>query len=213
MEWTSLHPLDVNRVRDYLAKLQPIPDTPGELTLGLARFLAARDVAFVQPGLSLSSLEARIDRGIGMLMRPPSRLFMDAGLDPVIAHQLPIRLDMQAGSMGGAFIPARLIPDVQRLLDARMARILRRLGEAEYAAIPTLGLLIEAVDNVAGRGLGLYEAIDAIAPDEPASWPSGAKIVTADPKRLGRDLRKRLEVAAKPEKQPGLLKRLTGRSS
>lgn len=226
MEWMSLHPLDVERVNEFYRQIKPGDDAydglvamrAGDkrggavLTLGLARRLAVGEPVFFHDGLSLSTFEARFDRGIGMLMRPPSRLFIDAGLEPAAAHRLPIRLDPQSGSMGGAFVPARLIPDMRRILDDRMVRILRRLVEAEYDAIAMLGLLIEATDHVAGRGLGLYEAIDAVAPDHPESLPTGARLVLADPKRLDRDLRVRLETALKPEKQPGRIKRIFGRS-
>jgi hypothetical protein len=222
MEWTSLHPLNVERVRVFLESLRP--DDPAfaglgaaergdergsaPLTLGLARFIAEGEPIFFHDGLSLTTFEARIDRGIGMLMRPPSRLFMDAGLDASVARALPIRLDLQQGAMGGAYVPARLIPDMRRILDERMKRIILRLSEAEYDAVPALGLLIEATDYVASRGLGLYEAIDAVASDQLESLPAGSRLLLADPKRLDRDLRKRLEAAAKPEKQPGLIKRV-----
>ncbi len=227
MEWTTLHPLEVERVREFLDQLRPgdpafaglnaaeAGDERGSaaLTLGFARFIAEGESIFFESGLSLSTFEARIDRGIGMLMRPPSRLFADAGLSVNAARALPIRLDMQRGSMGGAYVPARLISEMRRILDDRMTRIVRRLSEAEYDAVATLGLLIEATDHVAARGLGLYEAIDAVAPDQPSSLPAGSRLVFADPKRLDRDLRKRLEAATKPEKLPGLIKRVFGRSN
>ena len=215
LEWTSLHPLDPDRVDDYLRRLgAPAPHDEREanaLTLGLARFIAEGQPVFFQQGLSLTTFEARIDRGLGMLMRPPSRLLIDAGMDPVAARSLPIRLDLNAGMMGGAFVPPRLMPNARAILDERMKRILRRLTDAEYDAVATLGLLIEAVDYAAERGLGLFEAMDAIDPDQPASWPRGAQVLVADVKRLDRDLRKRLEAAAKPDKKPGLLGRVFGR--
>lgn len=224
MEWTSLHPLDVERAAAFLELARANPDftetlnpsrTPGEsavnrLTLGLARFLSSESPVFFHDGLSLTTFEARIDRGIGMLLRPPSRLFLDLGLDPAIARVMPIRLDLQHGGMGGAFVPARLVPQMRTILDERMVRILRRLNEADYDGVATLGLLIEAVDYAVERGLGLFEAIDAISPDHPATWPAGAVVLGADPKRLDRDLRKRLEAAAKPEKRPGLIRRIMG---
>ena len=227
MEWTTLHPLDQNRVRAFLEQLREgdpafagllaarrgdEPDS-GSLTLGLARFISVGEPIYFQDGLSLTTFEARIDRGLGMLMRPSSRLLMDAGLDVDAARALPIRLDLQRGSMGGAYIPARLIPEMQRILDERMTRIVRRLSEADYDAVPTLALLIEAADHVAARGLGLYEAIDAISPDDHRSIPLGAKVVFADPKRLDRDLQKRLDAATKPDKQPGRIRRVFGRAS
>jgi hypothetical protein len=215
LEWTSLHPLDLGRVAAYLRQLKaPAPHDEREanaLTLGLARFIAEDQPIFFQPGLSLTTFEARIDRGIGTLMRPPSRLFADAGLDPVAARALPIRLDVNEGMMGGAFVPPRLMPNMRAILDERMKRILRRLNDADYDAVASLGLLIEAVDFAAARGLGLYEAIDVIDPDSPSSWPAGAQVLEADVKRLDRDLRKRLEAAAKPDKKPGMLQRMLGR--
>lgn len=226
MEWTSLHPLDESRVAAYLERVRAdrlretglravnIRDDreAGVLTLGLARFLAEGEPVYFHEGLSLTTIEARIDRGVGMLMRPPSRLFMDAGLDASAARALPIRLDLQQGMMGGAFVPARLIPQMRTMLEERMARILRRLNEAEYDAVAALGLLIEAADDAAARRVGLYEAIDAVQPDLPSTWPPGARVRFADVKRLERSLRKQLEAAAKPEKRPSLMAWMLGRS-
>jgi hypothetical protein len=53
--------------------------------------------------------------------------------------------------------------------------------------------------------------MDVIAPEAPAADPPGARIVEPSRKRLDPALRKRLEAAARPPKQPGLIRRLFGR--
>src|SRR5215211_6650448 len=82
---------------------------PNEISFGLAGWLAAQQPVFARQGLSLSSWEARVDRGAGMLMRPPSRLFSDAGLDLTLARSMAIRIEAGDAMMGGAYVPARLI--------------------------------------------------------------------------------------------------------
>src|SRR6266511_4149473 len=59
------------------------------VSFGLAQVLATAQPTFVPTGVGLTIWEARIDRGAGMLMRPPSRLFVDAGLDPAAARAMP----------------------------------------------------------------------------------------------------------------------------
>ena len=88
-------------------------DGASALTYGLAQVLATQQPSFFCAGMSLTAWEARIDRGIGMLMRPPSRLFTDAGLDIAPARVLPIRLDLARGMMGGY---TRLLPAEDRSL-------------------------------------------------------------------------------------------------
>ncbi len=177
------------------------------ITAGLAQVLASRHPSYAQYGLGLTPLEARIDRGVGMLLRPPSRLFSDAGLDRAMARSMPIRLDLEGGMMGGAFIPARLIPGLEELIERRTARFLKRLAEAEMDNVAALGLLIEACRYAREAEMGLYEAINVIDPDEPRSWPPGATVITANRKRLDPHLRKRLEEAAKPPKRPNAFSR------
>src|SRR4051812_31404920 len=75
------------------------------VSAGLGRVLATFEPVFLTPGAGLSQLEARYDRAIGMLLRPPSRLFGEAGLEVSVARTMPIRLDASGTSMGGAFIP------------------------------------------------------------------------------------------------------------
>ena len=181
------------------------------VTFGLAQLLATAGPSFAMPGLALTTLEARIDRGVGMLLRPPSRLFVDAGLDVRAARTMPIRLDLSRGLMGGAFVPARLVPELEALLERRLERFLRRIAEAELDAVAAVGLLIEACAVARARGVGLFEALDVITLEAPESDPPGATVVPGDRGRLDKALRRRLEEAAKPPKQPGLVARIFGR--
>lgn len=180
------------------------------VSLGLARVLATAQPTFYLPGASLTALEARIERGVGMLMRPPSRLFGEAGLDTPSARAMPIRLDFAAGSMGGAYVPARLVPQFAALLRERETRLVRRMVEAELDAVAVFGLLLQTVEWAEARGMGLFEALDAIVPEVPAADPPGAVIAAPNRKALDAALRKRLEEAARPPKKPGLLSRLLG---
>ena len=181
------------------------------VSYGLAQALATAHPTYLLPGAGLTVWEARIDRGVGMLLRPPSRLFGEAGLVTRAARAMPIRLDLGAGMMGGAHIPARLVPDLQRLLEARTERLVRRLVEAELDGVAILGLWMESAAYAAERGLGLYEALDVVVPEAPEADPPGARVLVPDRKRLDPALRRRLEEAAKPPKQPGLVARLLGR--
>ena len=181
------------------------------VSFGLAQVLATAHPTFLLPGAGLTVWEARIDRGLGMLLRPPSRLFGDAGLTAAAARTMPIRLDLGAGTMGGAFVPARLVPDLRRLLDERTERLVKRLIDAELDGVAVLGLLMDAAAYAASRGLGLFEAIDVIVPEVPEADPPGARVLVPNRKTLDPALRRRLEEAAKPPKQPGLAARLFGR--
>src|SRR5688500_450239 len=80
------------------------------VSYGLARVLGSAEPVFSLPGLGLTQLEAKFDRGMGMLLRPPSRLFAAAGLETAAARAMPIRLDAAGGMMGGAVVPPRLAP-------------------------------------------------------------------------------------------------------
>lgn len=179
---------------------------------GLARLLGATEPVYFAPGAGFTQLEARYDRGIGMLLRPPSRLFTDAGLDIAAARAMPIRLDASGGgTMGGAFMSPDLTVQFRDQLDGRMERLARRMAEAELDAPAYVGLLLEAASYAADRGLGLYEAADVIVPGVPESEPPGMRVIAPDRKRLERGLRARLEEASRPPKEPGLLARLFGR--
>lgn len=227
MEVISLHPFDPDIARRYVAALTgEAPPHPSwsewwnaglvearenarsgaepainQLTLGLAWALGSHHPSFVHDGFGLTVWEARVDRGVGMLLRPPSRLFTDAGLDAATARNMPIRLDVQSGLMGGAYIPARLIGSLQEIIDARFDRTVRRLVDAGYDPINTMGLVTEAVAFARQNGLGLYEAMDAVGPDGQA-W-SGMQVIEPDPKRLGKEFRQRIALARKPPKVEG----------
>jgi hypothetical protein len=181
------------------------------VSAGLARTLSTIEPVFVTPGSGLSQLEARYDRAIGMLLRPPSRLFAEAGLDLSVARAMPIRIDASGATMGGAFIPPSLVTQFGDLLDRHAERLALRMAEAYMDAPAMLAILIEAATYASSQGKGLFEAIDIIVPGVPASYPPGTRLVTADGRRLAPELCRRLEEAARPPKKPGLLARLFGR--
>ena len=237
MELVSLHPLDPVVARTYVQALKretPVPaswktwwnpdlvnavDTTrsgneraaNQVTYGLAQALATEQPVFAQDGCAFSIWEARIDRGIGMLMRPPSRLFGEAGMDEAVARVMPIRLDLQHGMMGGSYVPARLIPDLARMLDTHLERTARRMHEGEYDTMALLGLMLEAVTYAREREFGLFEAMDVVGPDGEAL--PGTVVIRADRKRIDPAIRARIETAIKPPKKPGLFARVFGRAS
>jgi hypothetical protein len=184
-----------------------------ELTYAFARELAGRHPTYFHPGISLTTWEARVDRGVGMLMRPPSRLFIDAGIEPRLARELPIRLDLSRGMMGGAYIPARLTGELERMLDARLERTVRRLIEAEWDGVAVLGLMLEMAAYARSHGLAVYEAIDVVSPDGSVPGVPTARVISADRRRLDTPLRDRMERAAKPPKKPSRWARLRGRAA
>jgi hypothetical protein len=183
------------------------------ISYGLAQALATTHPSFFLPNAGLTAWEARTDRGIGMLMRPPSRLFGEAGLPIPIARTMPIRVDPSMGMMGGAHIPARLIPNLQSLLDTKAEKLVRRLVEAEYDGVTLVGMLIEAADAAAAQRAGLYEALDVIVPEAPEGDPPGTRVIAPDRDRIPPELRIRLEEAAKPPKKPGFFERLFRRGA
>lgn len=242
MELCSLHPFEESAVSEFVSLAtgaEPLGATSGHwpagtvlearhaveqiaagdrrgpfaLTFAMARGMAARTPIFVHAGISLTTWEARVDRGIGMLMRPPARLLIDAGMDPWIAHVLPIRLDLHRGTMGGAYVPARLMEQLDRLLDARLERSVRRLVDAEADAVAVMGLMIETVAYARANHMALFEAIDVVGDDGDAPGIPTARVVLADKRRLDKALRARIEQAAKPPKKPGLWSRLTHRGA
>ncbi len=189
---------------------RPLPQhpRPSDVTFGFAVWLAARQPVFAHPGLSLSAWEARVDRGSGMLVRPPSRLFGEAGLATDIARSMPIRIESGDAMMGGAFVPARLVDRYLERLDTNLERSVRRLVEAERDPLPVMSLMYEAARYAAGNGLGLFEAIDVLDPADPSSWPPGARVVAGSHDRA---LLERIQLAARPQKEPGLIARLFSR--
>jgi hypothetical protein len=113
--------------------------------------------------------------------------------------------------MGGAYVPARLMAEFDRLLEARLERSVRRLVEAEADGVEVMGLMMETVAYARANGLALFEAMDVVSADGDAPGLPSARIVVADKRRLDKALRHRLEQAAKPPKKPGLWSRLTHR--
>lgn len=182
-----------------------------QFTSAFAVWLSGRSAVVLAPDSSLTTWEARVDRGIGMLMRPPSRLFVEAGLPQKVVHSLPIRLDANMGMMGGAFIPPRLMPALLELLDSRLERMIRRLTEADMDPAAIYSAMFTAATLARERGHGLYEAQD-IALE--GMLPASASIVLPNPMSLDAALRERIVIAARPsekERKPGLVGKLLGR--
>jgi hypothetical protein len=231
MELISLHPFDPAIAERYISALRgehaPDPawsswwspalgedvagvaagseDAANRVTLGLAWALSAEHPAFVREGFGLTTWEARIDRGIGMLMRPPSRIFADAGMERAGLQAMPIRLEVESGMMGGAYIPPRLIGQMADMFDQRLERLARRMKDADYDPYPMLALLHAAIAYAHERELGLYEAQDAVG------GPAPMRIIEApDRKSMDPVLRERIKVALAPEKK-GFFSRLFGR--
>lgn len=235
MEIMSLHPLDEEIVtRFVVAVTGEAPPDPAwqpwwprevpvllermragderaanELTLRLAWALGTRHPTFAAPGFGLTLWEARVDRGVGMYLRPPARLFRELGLGLDVLRTMPIRVDTTLGLMGGAFVPAHLVPKVKELLEAREQRMARRLREAEMDPVVALTLFHDAVDYALARNLGLYEALDAVGPGGEAVF--GGEVVIGSRDRVPRSERKRIDELSKPPKKPGLLQRMFGR--
>lgn len=181
---------------------------PDVVSHSLATFLTGRAPVFAMADVSFSGWEASIDRGVGMLLRPPSRLFVDAGMDRSVAQAFPIRLDPQRGMMAGSYVPPHLIGDLHDLLEQRMDRQLRRLQEAELEPVITLGAMLRAIAYAREHKTGLLEAMDVLHPQIDA-----IQIVQITRRKdIDPQLLKRLDEAIKPPKQPGLIARLFGRS-
>jgi hypothetical protein len=118
---------------------------------------------------------------------------------------MPIRLDLHGGMMGGAYIPARLMDNLAELMDSRLERMARRLHEAETDPFPMIDLMNQAVEYARERGLGLYEAQDAVGS---ASVVPGMRVIEpSDKKRMDAELRNRIQAAITPEKKPGFFSR------
>ncbi len=180
------------------------------VSLTLAQILAAAEPSFVHEGLSLTTLEAAIDRGVGMLLRPPSRLFGDLGLSTAAARTMPIRIDASAGMLGGSFMPSNLVPQFRDLLRERDVRFVRRLHDSGFDGVGVYGFLLELATYAADRRMGLFEAVDAIVPGAPRLNPPGALIVQVDRSRMDRETVERLTQSLKPAKR-GFMDRITGR--
>ncbi len=233
MELFSLHPLPEMEVGTYLQRIasrdqpndgnttsdlasqfwyrrmakKPNP-SPAAISFGLAGWLTGRQPVFARQGLSLSSWEARVDRGSGMMLRPPSRLFGDAGLDPDVARAMPIRIEGGDAMMGGAYVPARLMGDYLARLEQHTERSVRRLNEAELDGPELMALLLQATRYASQHGYGLYEAVDLLDGADAGSWPPGAKVI---PRASDRSEVERIRLASLPPKEPGLIARFLAR--
>lgn len=230
MEFISLHPFDVRIANTYVEAVtgrgEPDPAwapwwsddlrsgldelaignelAANRLTVGLARAMAQAHPVFVQEGFGFTTWEARVDRGLGMLVRPPARIFVDAGVDRRLVDAMPIRLDLQGGMMGGAYVPDRLIGQLDELIDQRLERMAKRLKESEFDPFPMIALMREAVDYAKERNLGLMEALDVVTPD--------MRVIRApEKKRMDPALRARIEKAIQAEKKQGFFGRLFGK--
>lgn len=180
------------------------------VSLTLAQILAAAQPSYVQEGLSLTTLEAAVDRGVGMLLRPSSRLFADLGVPTAAARSMPIRIDASAGMLGGAYLPANLVPQFRDLLRERDVRFVRRLHDSGFDGVGVYGFLLELATYAADRRMGLFEAVDAVTPDAGRFNPPGTRIVLVDRKRMDHETVERLTQSLKPPKR-SLMDRMTGR--
>jgi hypothetical protein len=234
MEMMSLHPLDERTVARFVAAIEgeaePEPAwrswwpsgtgallermragderASNEITLALAYALGSEAPSFAAPGFGLTLWEARVDRGVGMYLRPPARLFRDLGMELDVVRSMPIRIDTNLGPMGGAFIPPHLLPRVRELLDAREQRMARRLREAEVDPVVALTLFTEAIDYALKRGLGVFEALDAVGPGGESVF--GGEVIIGSRERVAKAERKRIDTLSQPPRKPGLLKRMFG---
>jgi hypothetical protein len=235
MEFCTLHPINEQHVKAYVEQATSLvspevrdalwsgsrassrgSNRPARLTerqsqevsFALAQVLARQYPVFAADGLSLTTWEARVDRGLAMLIRPPARLLAEAGIDPAVVRGMPIRLDLTFGMMGGAYLPARLIPEAEVLLERNLRRSVRRMTDADMDAQQLQAMMIEAVRYARSNSVGLFEAIGLVDPYDSATWPT-TMMVRAAP--TDQELVERIAQAAKPDPKPGLLSRLRGR--
>jgi hypothetical protein len=217
----SLHLVKVEDVVDFLGGLdggsagKPTSETWGWLansdargldrvTQNLALHLSNRRPAYVFDDVSLTSWEAMIERGIGMMLRPPARLLVEAGMDRDLAQRFPVRLDNVGGVMGGAWVPAHLVQNIEAMIESRLERQLARMRNAEMDPVATMGTMLLALQAAQEAGAGLYEASGVLVPGANVR----GTVLRAERELLPKDLRKRLEIAAKPPKKPGLFSRI-----
>ncbi|HRA47004.1 MAG TPA: hypothetical protein PK819_02925 [Thermomicrobiales bacterium] len=214
----TLHPITMADVTAFLqsaqgpgdaanlAWLETVGDKGMQRVLSnLALYLAQRYPTFYFEDVSLTFWEASIERGLGMLLRPPSRLLTDGGMDRLVAARFPIRLDQYGGPMGGAYIPASLVLQAVELLESKHVRQVHRLHDAGLDPVANLGSMIVALRTAAELGTGVFEAARIALP------PNAQNVTVAAREGLPEDLRHMLELAAKPAKTPGLISRLTHR--
>lgn len=176
------------------------------LTSGITMAMAEQYPTFHFDFIGLTHWEAMIDRGVGMLMRPPARIFVDHGHNPYLIDKMPIRLDMQGGfPMGGSWVPPHLIPRLHEMIEQRLELWARRISEAEMDPYPVLGAFHMATEEAMKQGLGLIESMDVL--------PRNARVVeTPNRKKMDPALRERIDLALKEDKQ-SLMDKLFRRGS
>lgn len=167
---------------------------------GLALAMADEYPTFHQEGFGLTPWEALIDRGVGMLLRPPARVFVDNDVHPIVVGQMPIRLDLHGGIMAGAWIPPHLIDKLDQMVDSRLELWAKRLNDAEADPYPLLATMRTVADEAKTSGLGLIEAINVLHPNTPV-------VATPNRKNMDSKLRGRIDAALAEEKN-GLLDKL-----
>ena len=165
------------------------------LTGAITLAMAEKYPTFYVESIGLTQWEAMIDRGIGMLMRPPARIFVDHGHNPYLIDKMPIRLEMHGGGpMGGAWIPPHLIPRLHEMIEQRLDLWAKRINDAELDPYPILTTLHMATEAAMEQELGLIESMDMLAP--------GARIVQIpDRKKMDPAMRERIQAAIQEEKQ------------
>lgn len=170
-------------------------DEANRVTSGIALAMADQLPSYYYAFCGLTHWEAMIDRGVGMLMRPPARVFVDHGYNPYLIDKMPIRLEMQGGfPMGGAWVPPHLIPKLQEMIEQRLDLWAKRLHEAEMDPYPILTTFHLAVEEASKQGLGLIESMDVLQP--------GSQVIeTPDRKKMDPALRERIDLALKEDKQ------------
>jgi hypothetical protein len=177
-----------------------------KLTSGIALAMAEQNPTFFYDSCGLTTWEAMIDRGVGMMMRPPARIFVDHGHNPYLINSMPIRLDMQGGfPMAGAWVPPHLLPRLYEMIETRMDLWARRIHEAELDPYPLLTTLHMAAEEAMKHGLGLIESMDVL--------PPGSRVVeTPDRKKMDPEMRARIQAAISQDRQ-GLIDKLFRRGS
>ncbi len=184
--WQSDMPALIHQVMEESAA--------NRISTGLALAMADLHPPFATEGFGLPPWEAQCDRGIGMIMRPPARAFVDNGVHPLITGKMPIRLDLQGGIMAGAWIPPHLIGHLDELIENRVERWAKRIHDAEMDPYPLLITMRMATDVAIRTGLGQIEAINIIGPD--------TRIVEIPTrKKMDAAFRARIDTAIMPEKK------------
>lgn len=176
------------------------------LTSAIAIAMADAYPTFWHEGCGLTQWEAMIDRGVGMLMRPPARIFVDHGHNPYLIDKMPIRLDLQGGfPMAGAWIPPHLVGKLHEMVETRLELWAKRIHEAELDPYPMLTTMHMASGEAMRQGLGLIESMDVL--------PPGSQVVqTPDRKKMDPALRTRIDAALNEDKH-GLMDKLFRRGS